>query len=803
MRVLKTVFKKTNRHSWALALIAASAFAFGQTSAAPEATADGPSGAMTFKKVFTNLPGDQKTIWLSPFRLRAGDAAWAGPFAASTGLMLAGDRRFMEREHSSADAIRLSKRLSDGGLASLAGVPAFLYLWGSANHLPRARETGLLTGEAFLNSLIVGEALKAAFGRERPTATGGRGRFFTNFGDGSFPSEHAMLSWGAASVIAHEYPGVVSQMLAYGTAAAVSVGRVTGRKHFPADVLAGGALGWMIGRQMYRAHHDRELDDGEYGRFVSDGSWAGAEQTGTVYVPMDSWVYGALDRLAALGMIDTATEGLRPWTRSECARLVKEAGEAIGPDAKAGVAPPLYADLAREFAAEIEGPGGRPAARVEEVYARAGYISGRPLADDFHFAKSVINDFGRPFGQGANAVTGASGRATVGPLAFYARGEYQHAGTLAAAGPAAEQAITALEGLPFAPPQRTGSLDRFRVLDAYVSYKFRNAAVSFGKQTLWWGPGGDGPFLAGNNAEPMPMLRISSASPFRLPWIFGLMGATRVEFFWGRPAGQQFVALFDGAGNRMVTGPPLSPPPMVDGEKISFKPTRNLEFGFGVTTIFSGPGFPLTLHTLLRSYSPGNTTPGEANDPGDRRSAFDWSYRVPGLRNWLTFYGDSFTEDEFSPISFPRKSNFRAGLYLPRLPRLPKFDLRVEGIYTDIPSLDGVGVAYANGHYLSGYTNDGQIIGNAIGREGRGVSVWAAWRYSAQSGVELRYRGQRVNPLFLEGGNLRDFEARATFAKAGGLVFSGTAKYEHWNFPLLAPGAQSNVSGGLQVSYRP
>ena len=29
--------------------------------------------------------------------------------------------------------------------------------------------------------------------------------------------------------------------------------------------------------------------------------------------------------------------------------------------------------------------------------------------------------------------------------------------------------------------------------------------------------------------------------------------------------------------------------------------------------------------------------------------AFDFNYRVPGLRNWLTFYADSLAEDEFSP----------------------------------------------------------------------------------------------------------------------------------------------------------
>src|ERR1700690_3225977 len=48
-------------------------------------------------------------------------------------------------------------------------------------------------------------------------------------------------------------------------------------------------------------------------------------RTGPVLVPMDSWVYVALDRLAALGYISDQASGLRPWTRRECSRQINEA----------------------------------------------------------------------------------------------------------------------------------------------------------------------------------------------------------------------------------------------------------------------------------------------------------------------------------------------------------------------------------------------------------------------------------------------------------------------------------------------
>lgn len=757
---------------------------------------------MSFKKAFLNLPDDQKTIWTSSFRLRSRDLSWLVPLGGTTGLLIASDQRNMLREHSNASAINRSNNVSNAGTIALAGLPATMYLWGTLNGSSRARETGLLAGEALINSLIVSEALKSALGRERPTIAGGQGNFFQQFGNPSFPSEHSMLSWTAASVIAREYPGVLSQTLAYGTAGAVSISRVTARKHFPSDVAAGAALGWMIGRQIYRSHHDTDLDDLGYGNFIPEGRRFEGPQTGTTYVPIDSWVYPAFDRLMALGYLRSAQAGIRPWTRAECARLVIEAEEAIHLSTHDLSAATVQA-LAAEFAPELEAKETQPDTRIEEIYSRAGFLQGEPLTDDYHFAKTITNDFGRPFGQGANAVTGVSMRTIVGPLAFYVRGEYQHAGTLPAEAASVQQAIANLEGLPFAPPQRTGSIDRLRFLDTYVSFNFHNNLISFGKQTLWWGPGADSPFLAGNNAEPLPMLRLSRASPFVLPWLFRLMGPIRLEAFWGQLGGQQFVSIEDAAGNRQVVSAPLHPHPFIQGAKFSFKPTQNLEFGFDETAIFSGPGFPLTVHSLLRSYSPGNTIPGAANDPGDRRSAFDFSYRIPGLRNWLTLYSDSFTEDEFSPVSFPRKSSFRAGLYAPRLPKIPNADLRVEGIYTDIPNLGGAGVEYFNNHYLSGYTNYGQIIGNAIGREGRGLNVWTTYRFTPSNTVQLHYRNQRVNPEFLEGGYLRDFDANGTFATAGSMVFSGALKYERWSFPLLSATPKTNVSAALQVSFRP
>src|SRR6185437_1001712 len=56
---------------------------------------DPSPGAMSIKKAFLNLPGDQKTIWTAPFRLRARDLPWLAPLGGVTGLLIATDQTNM------------------------------------------------------------------------------------------------------------------------------------------------------------------------------------------------------------------------------------------------------------------------------------------------------------------------------------------------------------------------------------------------------------------------------------------------------------------------------------------------------------------------------------------------------------------------------------------------------------------------------------------------------------------------------------------------------------------------------------
>jgi Capsule assembly protein Wzi len=534
---------------------------------------------------------------------------------------------------------------------------------------------------------------------------------------------------------------------------------------------------------------------------TADAQQSNPANMASTYVPLDSWVYPAIERLAALGYVQTDFAGQRPWTRMECARLVIEAGEraADNSETEAGA---LYRSLSFEFALELRRGDGAPNTgfQVESIYSQVVGISGQPVVDGYHFAQTLANDFGRPYGEGTNSYTGAALRAVAGPIAFYVRGEYQKSGTVIQPSQAAQAAIAAADFTPAASAGPPSNVSGFRLIDAYVALAFKNNQLSFGQQSLWWGPDSDSAMIFSDNAQSIPMLRYDRVSPFKLPGFLGVLGPMRVQFFIGRLSGQQFAQLPNGniAGHAGVS---LGDQPFIHGMKWTLKPTPNLELGFSRTVIFGGPGFPVTFNSFSRSVFSTQSGNFTGNDPGDRRAGFDFSYRIPGLRDWLTLYGDSFADDEPFPPAYPTHSAWSPGLYLSKLPYLHKVDLRAEGAFT--PDRLFPGFFYFNVHYLDGYTNARQIMGSWVGRQGSAWQLSSTYWFSGRNTLQFGYRSMWVDHSFLQGGWVRDISANTNLALGANFALQAGIQYERWQFPLLSPGPVSNVTTSVQISYTP
>ncbi len=199
---------------------------------------------------------DQIPIWTSPVRVRSHDLIWLLPLGAGIGTTLATDTDTMREVSHDRTFNKDNVNVSNSLLAGEIAVPVVLYGVGLFKGDAHARETGLLSGESLVDSVVVEEVAKIIFRRERPLTNNAAGDFFTSgTGTGSsFPSSHSILAWSVAAVVAGEYPSKWVQAGVYTAATGVCVTRVLGQEHFPTDVLVGAAAGWLIGHYVFTKH---------------------------------------------------------------------------------------------------------------------------------------------------------------------------------------------------------------------------------------------------------------------------------------------------------------------------------------------------------------------------------------------------------------------------------------------------------------------------------------------------------------------------------------------------------------------
>jgi hypothetical protein len=258
-------------------------------------------GPVDIKSLPKNLFLDQKNLFTAPLRMTEKQWEWVVPGLLVGAGLIASDKTLENHVPKNLTTASHAVTASNAGVAALAASGAGLFLWGHLKSNDQQRETGLLAGEAAIGALADTELIKYIAGRERPFVGTSPGRFFV--GGDSFPSLHASVSWAIASVIAHEYPGPFTQLLAYGVAGGVSASRWAGHQHFASEVVISSALGWYMGRQVFRSHS--RYSDADIARYGTFNRAEESEETetahktrtmGSSYVPLDSWAYPALER---------------------------------------------------------------------------------------------------------------------------------------------------------------------------------------------------------------------------------------------------------------------------------------------------------------------------------------------------------------------------------------------------------------------------------------------------------------------------------------------------------------------------
>lgn len=234
-------------------------------SAASNSTANGTAtqnntecGIKAIQICALHVAQDEWGIVTAPLRIRQPDALKVVGFGLGTTLAFATDVNAMEELGVNPSREDNANKYSNYvGLYAPVAAVTIGFLGGSAKHDHHLVETSVLAEEAMVDSFILNTGLGYGIDRQTPRQGNGKGNLWPHgpktWPDGqSMPSDHSILAWSFAHLVAEEYNGWATKVVVYSLATSVSAARVIARRHFPSDVFVGGVLGYYIGGYVFR-----------------------------------------------------------------------------------------------------------------------------------------------------------------------------------------------------------------------------------------------------------------------------------------------------------------------------------------------------------------------------------------------------------------------------------------------------------------------------------------------------------------------------------------------------------------------
>ncbi len=378
-------------------------------------------------------------------------------------------------------------------------------------------------------------------------------------------------------------------------------------------------------------------------------------------VPLDHWSYGAIEKLADYGLIDSAMPGTKPFSRIEMARMIDAAHtHALEQGREGPIVQALLDRLTEEFSHEMNRTGAYAWAvrqdfikPIEDPYVRLVYG-----ADPF----DLENQAGDLFEEGVNTRIGFASRINL----FDRFAAYLH--------PEFEDPSTTDSGI--------------ELIEGYGKAQVGDWEVEAGKDSMWWGPGHHGSMLMGNNAKNLTLLKVSNPQPIQLPWVLGHLGPFKGVFFL----------------SQLEEGRQDAPKAKFTGVRLSSKPFPWLEIGGSRTIQFGGDGMPdIGVDDYLQVFWPKNLQGTE-----NQLAALDASMWMP-LPTWVPARSlKAYVEYAGEDAAGFRTYRPLLGLQLNDLLRTGRTDLRVE--YAETSDL-----FYVHSIYTDGYTYDDRVMGHHMG----------------------------------------------------------------------------------------
>ncbi|MDX1647382.1 MAG: capsule assembly Wzi family protein [Longimicrobiales bacterium] len=377
-----------------------------------------------------------------------------------------------------------------------------------------------------------------------------------------------------------------------------------------------------------------------------------------------------LEKLVGFGLVDDRLMALRPLSRSEARRIIREARDHLerldGEErrrAQAFLASPVLESLDADVHLDVVGtmtlldsPWLPAVSRLGEIDAeinhlvryRGGrrYVDGTTLAGELSLGAAFTDRLAVDL-ETRGTATGGDGR----------------------------------------------GLERdVRLRKASARIQLGNLRIDAGRSRSVWGMGREGGTLLTDNARPFDRVVLSSDSPFRWPGFLRHLGPTRAEIFFGLLEKDR-----DIPRSRLV------------GYALALRPHRLLEVHFSTLVQSGGSGAPqatawerIADHLLLVDWI---FNGGETFLFSNKGTSVGLRVRAPPLRH-AQLFAELTLEDKAHDLQrlFWQDAAWHVGAWVPRLDASGLVDLRVE--------LHHGGVRFhRHGQFTSGRTLDRRILG--------------------------------------------------------------------------------------------
>jgi hypothetical protein len=481
-------------------------------------------------------------------------------------------------------------------------------------------------------------------------------------------------------------------------------------------------------------------------------------------IPLDSPIYLYLEKLSGFGLITSDVRGIRPYSRSEAVRLLREAELRLAsgsyPDLASAYLARLEALLPREaalYGKENEAPrfDYNPAAGARLRYV---HLNGAPRS---YFR--AVNDPGDDgvFGIGSGLrpknpyPAPVQQRGSEGtPLLENNDGVVYRSGSNLDLRLSGEAFLGARASLLVEPMLLWSHAEpRLRLNRGYLKLGGEGLELEVGRDENWLGPGYRGAITLSNNARNFDLIKLSSPEPVHSRFLWDLKYDLILSQF------EKTVTLTDTD--------PAKRQPLFLAAKLSMKPVPDVEFGINLGRQFGGPGLNNSFGDTLRGM-----VGGTGSDNSNSVAGLELRFRFPWLRN-AELYGEYSGED--SALFWPIVESYLAGFYIPRLTDSGRDDLRFE-------YFRGHQILYTNNFtYPEGYLRHGLPVGHSQGGGAQEFFLRYSHWFSVRNNLALEcFRTSRGDYGRLPVDSSGRFDANGTVQA----IESKVALRAFWTFPV-------------------